>query len=395
MGDWFPADEQDVAEAVASSLVSQSPLEILGAGTRRGFGRPVEASAPLSTSKLSGIEFYEPAELVLCARAGTPLAELDELLDRQGQELAFEPIDHGRFYGGPPNRGTIGGLVAANASGPRRLKAGAARDHVLGFRAVTGRGDVVKSGGRVMKNVTGYDLSKLMAGSHGTLAVLTEVTLKVLPKPEAQITILVSQRDEAAALALLREASGLPLEFSGLALTPAKAEAAATAAFRLEGSRLSVEGRRDDFLAHLPGGRAELLPEAESRAYWLDVRDGGGVRACKGQVWRLSVAPSEGRAVVEALKSAGAPIEAYCYDWAGGLVWLALETAPDAHAGLIRSAVDRVGGHATLMRAQDAVRSLVPVFHPQPAALAALTKRVKESFDPLRLLGRGRMRADL
>jgi glycolate dehydrogenase FAD-binding subunit len=247
-----------------------------------------------------------------------------------------------------------------------------------------------------MKNVTGYDLSKLAAGSQGTLFALTEVTLKVLPKAETETTLFIFD-EEARGLALLREASGLAVDISGFALSPRTADAPACAAFRFEGPELSVSARRQDFLRHVQGraAGADMLDEDRSRAFWADVRDGGPVRMANGQVWRLSVAPKDGGAVVEALKFAGLPIEAYFYDWAGGLVWLAVDAAPHAYAKIVRDVVDRFGGHATLMRADQATRAAVPVFHPQPSALAALTKRVKESFDPLRLLNRGRLRPDV
>ncbi|HUZ67109.1 MAG TPA: FAD-binding protein [Beijerinckiaceae bacterium] len=391
-----PASEDDVREAIQAAIGAQRPLEILGEGTRRGFGRPVEASAVLSTRRLAGVTLYEPAELVLSARAGTPLRDILDLLERNGQELAFEPIDHARFYGEASGGGTIGGVVAVNACGPRRIKAGAARDHLLGFRCVTGRGDVVKSGGRVMKNVTGYDLSKLVTGSHGTLAVLTEVTLKVLPKAETEQTVLFSAETESAGLAILREASGLPFDVSSFALLPSLRTGAPTAALRVEGPGISVDCRRDDLIAYLdgPGAAIHVLDEAQSRALWRDLRDAEPVRTVAGQIWRISVAPGDGGDIVATLRESRAPIVSYLYDWAGGLVWIGLEPAPDAHAGAIRAAVDAVGGHATLMRAEAQVRAAVPVFHPQPAALAALTKRVKQSFDPLFLLNRGRMRAD-
>ena len=342
---------------------------------------------------------YEPNELVLSARAGVPLSEIEALLDQHGQQLAFEPMDYGLLFRAEAGGATIGGVIAVNAAGPRRIKAGAARDHLLGFRCVTGRGELVKSGGRVMKNVTGYDLSKLVCGSYGTLALLTELTLKVLPKPETECTLLAIGADEAESLALLRRATATPCEPSALAMLPAGAALALdadAAAIRLEGPAISVTARRDDLVARLARGglRFETLDEYDSKTLWRGLRDAAPVAAKVGQVWRMSVAPSEGFAVVERIRRAGAPVLAHFYDWAGGLIWLCLETAPDAYAAVVRSAVDASGGHATLIRASEETRATVDVFHPQPAALAALTRRVKESFDPAHILERGRMRAE-
>ena len=393
-----PATEDELRDAVAGALADAEPLEIIGAGTRRGFGRPAEAARRLSTRRLSNLIFYEPSELVVSGQAGAPLADIVDLLDRHGQEFAFEPIDHSAFYGGAPGGGTLGGMIATNASGPRRVKAGAARDHLLGFRGVTGRGDLVKSGGRVMKNVTGYDLSKLVTGSHGALVVLTEVTLKVLPKAETQATLLVSQADEERGLALLREAAGLPLDISGFALTPtANVEAPTCAALRFEGPAVSVAARRDAFMGHLRGRpmRVETLDALESRAFWTHLRDAGPIRSTNGQIWRLSTAPTDAGPLVAAIKRAQTPVTSYFFDWVGGLVWLAVEPAADAHAGLIRGAFERFHGHATLMRADASTRASVEVFQPQAPALAALTKRMKDSFDPLRILNPGHLRADL
>ncbi|WP_400769275.1 glycolate oxidase subunit GlcE [Methylosinus sporium] len=386
-----PRDEADVAEAIRAALARDAPLSIEGHGSKARLGRATQRERVLSLAALTGVTLYEPQELVLTARAGTPLREIVALLDAQNQQLAFEPMDHAALLGGARDEATIGGVIATNASGPRRIKAGAARDHLLGFRSVTGRGDVVKSGGRVMKNVTGYDLSKLVAGSYGTLAALTELTLKVLPKAETEETLLLSGLGAEKGLAALRKASGSPYEVSSLAYDP-QADAAA---LRLEGPRISVTTRRDDltrFLADF-GGATSVLAAEESRAFWLRLRDAEPI-AGEGVIWRVSLAPTDGFAFVERLRGAGAPIVAHVYDWAGGLVWLRLETAADAHATAIRAIVDALEGHATLIRADADIRARVDVFHPQPAALAALTRRVKEAFDPRFILERGRLRAE-
>ncbi len=393
-------DAADAAEAICGSNARKQPLAIVGAGTKKRLGRHAPQQRELSTGALTGVTLYEPEELVLSARAGTPLREIEELLDANRQQLAFEPMDYASLYGGATRGGTIGGLIAVNASGPRRIRAGAARDHLLGFHCVTGRGEIVKSGGRVMKNVTGYDLSKLVTGSYGTLALLTDVTLKVLPKAETEQTLLVLGLDEAQSLFQLRRASGTSNEVSSFALLPSGAAPLDlnlnAAALRLEGPEISVTARRDALVAALAdsGARFETLPTAESMALWTVLRDAAPVAAHSGQIWRLSLAPTDGGKAVERLRASGAPLVAHFYDWAGGLVWLCLEPAADAHGGAVRAAVDAFGGHATLIRAADEIRARVDVFHPQPAPLAALTRRVKESFDPAHILERGRMRAE-
>jgi len=392
-------DEADAVDAIRAAYAKGVACAIVGGASKLRLGRCKPQGQALATAALSGVTLYEPDELVLSARAGTRLSEIEALLERHGQQLAFEPMDYGLLLGAEAGGATIGGVVAVNASGPRRIKAGAARDHVLGFRCVTGRGELVKSGGRVMKNVTGYDLSKLVCGSYGTLALLAEITLKVLPRPETERTLLAIGADEAESLALLRRATATPCEPSSLAMLPAGAPLALdapAAAIRLEGPAISVTTRRDDLAARLAGGgiRFETLDECDSKALWRDLRDAAPLAAEVGQVWRISVAPSEGFAVIERIRRAGAPVLAHFYDWAGGLIWLCIEAAPDAHAAAVRGAVDACGGHATLIRASEETRASVDVFHPQPAALAALTRRVKESFDPAHILERGRMRAE-
>ena len=388
-----PCDEDSVLSAVLSARDSGTPVEIVGHGSKRGLGHGVAAGLQVDVSGLSGVTLYEPSELVLQARPGTPMDEIVALLDANNQELAFEPMDPTKLYRG--NRtGTIGGSVAVNAGGPRRIKAGAARDHVLGFRAVSGRGEIFKSGGRVMKNVTGYDLSKLIAGSHGTLAIMTEVTLKVLPKAETERTFLLYGLDEAAALRALREASGLPLEASSFACVPDGAwldhAPGCCLALRLEGPAVSVDQRFADLVAHFgPRGRADDLGEHASRAFWALLRDAAPIAEGEGPVWKVSITPSEGAAFVAKVREAGVPLVRWIYDWAGGLVWLALEGA-EAHAIAIRTALCQ-NGHATLVRAADDIRATTPVFQPQSAALSALSRRVKASFDPLDILNRGRL----
>jgi glycolate dehydrogenase FAD-binding subunit len=408
-------DGKDVENAVQWALAEGKTLEVLGHGSKRAVGRPPQTDLALDLSALSGVTLYEPEELVLSAKAGTPLSEIEALLAAKGQRLAFEPMDCGQLLGGAVGRGTIGGTIAASLCGPRRLTAGAARDHLLGFVAVSGRGETFKSGGRVVKNVTGYDFCKLMAGSWGTLAALTELTVKTLPKPETEATVVVSGLDDAAAVHAMTAAMGSTCEVSGAAHLPAATAArfpmgAAVAAgraltvLRLEGVAPSVTHRRAVLQALLrpysasQPGEVTLIDDMVSRRLWMAIRDVAAFAAGRGgadaPVWRVSTAPARGHELAaQVTREIAAEL---LYDWAGGLLWIAVPAAADAvatdaAAAVIRSAVKAVGGHATLVRAPVPMRAAVDVFEPQDAGLAALTKRVKESFDPKGVLNPGRM----
>jgi glycolate oxidase FAD binding subunit len=392
-----PRDAKDVEAAVTWALAEGKTFEIVGHGSRRGIGRAAQWDLSLDLSGLSGVTLYEPEELILSAKAGTPMAEIEALLTAHNQELAFEPMDCGPIFGAAPGRGTLGGALATNLSGPRRIKAGAARDHFLGVTAVSGRAETFKSGGRVVKNVTGYDLCKVLAGSYGTLAAMTDVTVKVLPRAETEQTLLVLGLGDAAAAQAMATAMGSANDVSGAAHFPAPLAASVQAeagtsltALRLEGVAPSVAHRRAALEAALKSfGEITVLEEAASRMLWRSARDAMPVANDDRALWRISTAPTRGHAVAAVL---GDQAELF-YDWAGGLIWAALPAAADGGASLVRAAVKATGGHATLVRAPAAIRAAVAVFEPQEAGLAALTKRVKESFDPKGVLGPGRMYA--
>jgi glycolate oxidase FAD binding subunit len=400
-----PRSEDDVRLAVAEAVTQRTPLAVEGAGSKRNFGRHEPPGKRLSLAALSGVGLYEPEELVLSARAATPLAEIEALVAARSQMLAFEPPDWRALLGASEAGQTIGGVVACNLAGPRRIRAGAARDHFLGLRAVSGRGEAFKAGGRVVKNVTGYDMCKLLAGSFGTLAVLTEVTLKVVPAPEKTRTLLVLGLDEAAGVAALTEALNGPFDVSAAAHLPRAAATtssvsyvrgagASVTALRLEGTAASVAARQASLVARLGRlGSTEELHGRNSRAFWREVADVAPfAHPLHGAVWRLSLPPSMGPAAVAAIRRSLA-VDAY-YDWGGGLVWLATPMEGDAGAAAIRAAARPTGGHATLVRASPELRAAVPVFEPQPKTLAALTARVKQAFDPEGILNPGRMHAE-
>lgn len=394
-----PTDAAQVLDVVTWAAAQETAVEIMGAGTKRALGRPVQAANQLDLSGLTGIELYEPNELVMTVRPGTPLAIVEAELDSHGQQLAFEPPDLGPLLGSEAAGGTIGGVIACNLAGPRRPKAGAARDHFLGVAAVTGRGEAMKAGGRVVKNVTGYDLCKLFAGSYGTLAAMTSMTVKVMPAAEKTRTVLIAGLDDAQAGQATTTALTSPHEVSAAAHLPAAVAArsgvsyvagagGAITALRVEGPAPSTEHRCQALRDLLGGyGNIEELHGHNSVALWREV---GNVTPFVGQpgrvVWRVSVPPTASPAVAASIL-ANTDGKAF-YDWGGGLVWLSLA---DHNTTTVRAAVAKAGGHATLMVADAVQRETVPVFEPQEPGLAALTTRVKDGFDPRHILNPGRM----
>ncbi len=366
----MPRDTADLVELVASH---PRALEPVAGGTKRSLGRPVDADR-LALEAFAGLVEYEPAELVLTARAATPLADVVGALTENGQRLAFEPPDFGRLLG-VPGRQTLGGIVATNLAGSRRVFAGAARDHFLGFEAVSGRGERFRAGGKVVKNVTGYDLPKLLAGSWGTLALLTEITMRVAPAPEVERTLIVPARTAEHAFDIMRRALGSANEVSSAAFDPERG-----VSLRLEGFAGSVDARVESLLEDLGGPEAVEIDTDGSKALWRAV---GGVEALAQWpiVWRLSVPPSEAAGALARLHP-----DRCLLDWGGGLIWAAYR---ELDAVRVRSALR--GGHATLFKAPPEARAEIPVFHPLPAPLAAAAERVRIAFDPKRKLNPGRM----
>ncbi|MDB5570918.1 MAG: linked oxidase domain protein, partial [Hyphomicrobiales bacterium] len=314
-----PATEQEAAELVREGRT----LSVEGGGTRAGLGRPIQTDATLSTRGLTGITIYEPAELVIAARAGTPLREIEAALAARGQMLPFEPMDHRALYGsqGEP---TIGAVAACNVSGPRRVRAGAARDSLIGLRLVNGRGEIVKTGGRVMKNVTGLDLVKLNCGAHGTLGLLSEVTFKLLPKPQRTGTLVIEGLDDASAVAAMSVALGSPFEVSGAAHLPGRNGEPARTLARVEHFENSVAYRLGELQKALGRfGPLRTLEEHEALALWREVREAAPLADAPGDaLWRIHAAPSRAASLVAELRAQGLARE-WFYDWGGGLVWLA------------------------------------------------------------------------
>ena len=401
---YMPDSEAELASFVEAARAGNHPLEVCGFRSKREAGRPLDPSAVVSTAKLSGITFYEPDELVISAKAGTPLREIEAALAAKNQELAFEPADLGRIYGPDPLPASIGSVAAMNISGPRRILRGAARDYLIGVRAVNGEGAAIKSGGRVMKNVTGADLAKGLCGSWGTLAVMTELTFKVLPKaPESRSLGFLGLSDEAA-VCVMSEAMGRPSEVSGtvhlhaslvkrLSHPDIASANSAVTVLRLEGSGQSLTSRMNKLKRELsPFGEIYDLDDHVSRAFWADIRARSFLSAGFDKpLWRITVAPSNAARIVRAL-SAFFPVSA-AYEWSGGLIWL--ETPPSSEASVteLRRVLAEFEADSMLMRASPSIRSAIEVFHPLPLAKMKLVQAIKRAFDPAGVLNPGRMYA--
>jgi glycolate oxidase FAD binding subunit len=389
-----PRDEEEAGAVIAAAAAARTPLSVTGGGTKAAIGRPAQTEASLSSAALVGVTLYEPAELVIAARAGTPLSQVAETLAERGQELPFEPMDH-RALLGSKGESTIGAVAAANLSGPRRIMAGAARDSLIGVRFVNGRGEAVKSGGRVMKNVTGLDLVKLMAGSWGTLGLLTEVTFKVLPRPERTATLIFRGLDDRRAIDTLSQALGSPYEVTGAAHIPAVDQLGARTVLRVAGFSFSVDYRLGELRRMFKRlGPSDILEGRGAEALWQAVRDATLLADPHDKaIWRVSTAPTKGPELTALVSRA---IDArWYYDWGGGLVWIATDAGEDAGATAIRAAVKAVGGHATLVRAPAEVRAVTEVFEPQAEAIMRVTSGIKAAFDPNGILNPGRMYAGI
>jgi glycolate oxidase FAD binding subunit len=396
-----PATEWELQRTLADASAARTPVEIMGLGSKRAVGRLTQASVSLTTSSLTGVKLYEPTELVMCARAGTPLTRIEQELHAQGQMLAFEPIDLGPVVGVEAGNTTIGAVFSTNLSGARRVASGGARDHILGVQAVAGNGVPFRSGGRVMKNVTGYDLARALCGSWGTLAVLTEVTFKVLPVPEDVATLVFFGLEDGIAVEALSTAMITPYEVSGAVhLQPAlaqrlwheglRSERRSVTALRIENFTKSVAyrlGRLKDELK--PFGEMHVLDRQGSLSFWEELRQLSVLQGSGAPLWRISTSPQAGPKVVAGI---GRYMECNAfYDWSGGLVWAEVLPTADAGAADIRRVIAAHGGHATLIRAEPSVRAAVEVFQPLEPGVDEISRKLKAVFDPAGILNPGRM----
>ena len=383
-----PTTPEELCAVITTAADDGTRLELRGGGSKADIGC-ARAATIVDMRGFAGIVDYDPPELVLTVGAGTPLAEIESLVADQHQMLAFEPWDHGPVFGKPVGATTIGGVIAGGVAGPQRLSMGGARDHLLGFEAVSGRGERFVAGAKVVKNVTGYDLPKVITGSWGRLVALTQVTLKVLPRPRVQATMVIENQTPAQAHAAMAQALGSHSEIAAAAYLPAVLNnGRAVTLFRLQGFVPSVEARCT-FLPQLlkDHGTARRLPDTEAEVFWQSVRS---VAPLKGNapLWRVNVPPSGGCAVVAALEPLGAR---WFFDWAGGLVWLTFEGDPF----LVRQAAEKAGGHAMLVRAPTDLRARIQVQHPRSRGVAALEARVRRAFDPAGVFETGRFLDDV
>jgi len=405
LSDVRPVDEREVSQILTEAGQRKTPLELKGAGSKHNIGRPIQTAFSVSTKALRGITLYEPNEMVMAARAGTPLSQLEASLAERGQMLAFEPAGLAAVAGGEAGASTIGGVFASNLSGARRITVGAARDHLLGVRAGKGRGEIFKAGGRVMKNVTGVDLCRGLSGSWGTLAVLSEVTFKVLPMPEHTETLVLLDLPDEIAVEVLCAAMGTPFEVSGAVHLQAamaarleheglRGQGVSVTALRLENFTRSVVYRKAKLKAVLKAyGEIHDLDHDNSLALWQELRAFSPLQRSEAPLWRISTSPSTGPKVVAAI-ARYMDCSAF-YDWAGGLIWLEMLPTTDAGAADIRRVIATHGGHATLIRAAAEVRAAVDVFQPLEPGVEAISRRLKAAFDPAGILNPGRMYADL
>ncbi|MBL4750867.1 MAG: FAD-binding protein [Amylibacter sp.] len=362
--------EKDVIEFVRDAYEAGRKLRIVGGGTRQALGNPCESNAVLSTADLSGISLYEPSALTVVAAAGTPLADIEKTLAAEGQRLPFEPMDHRGLLAstGTP---TIGSVVACNISGPARIQAGACRDSLIGVRLVDGTGRVIKNGGRVMKNVTGYDLVKLMAGSFGTLGVLTEVAFKVLPAPVASATVSVAGLSDEQAVEAMSLGLTAPYDVNGAA------HMGAVTILRVEGFKASVAYRAEQLKTLLaPLGKVSIINDDPA---WKSVRDVKPFHGLDTDVWRISVAPSDGPKVAAALREMDDSVQVI-YDWGGGLIWASTPAGTN-----VRNALSGILGYAECIRGKGQKRV------PQNTAIARIEQGLRAKFDPKNILNAGIM----
>lgn len=378
---YLPETQDETLEVVRGNISERRSLRIVGGGTRSSLGREVEADDELSVSRLTGITLYEPAELVMSARAGTTLDEIAQELQPRGQMMAFEPPDWHAVLGAG-GKSTIGGVFATNASGSRRVASGAARDHLLGVTFLNGRGELIRGGGRVMKNVTGLDVTKLVCGAYGTLGLMTEVTFKVLPRPALEHTLVIGAADAKTSINLMAKAMGSPFEVSGAAYWGEQV------LLRIEGVAESVR-YRIGALAEYLGHSGTTLEGGESATAWVRIQSLGALEAnSDAEIWRLSVAPSKTVILLSELPSDCRLL----LDWSGGLIWIATSQSLEDR---VRPAIEKLGGHAMLFRANAERRQAISPFHPLTAGTRRLTRGLKASLDPSGIFNPGKMYEDI
>ena len=394
-----PEGEEAIAEAIKHCYKKNIPLEISGLGSKKNIGKNFQSQKTLDLSNYSGIIKYEPEELYIKVKSGTSIKEIKEELDKKNQQLAFEPNDFGFLFEGKSNEGTIGGVLSSNFAGPRRFKVGSARDHILGFKGVNGKGEIIKSGGTVVKNVTGYDLSKIITGSFGTLSVFTEISVKVLPKADLAKTLVIENPHLKKGLDYLNVALGSSTDPSGGVFYPEYFRNQFTfndlttegpiTAIRIEGSKLSVDERINQLLEELNVSSKEIsiLDSTQSNIFWENTRSLKVFTGLKSNLLRVIVPASEVFDLINKLKPYNIK---YFVDWGGNLVWLQLDEINWNSIKEIRSLVKNLGGYLTIIKAEASLKASIDIFTIDEVKYR-ISEKIKKSFDPKRILNPGKM----
>ena len=394
-----PSSREEIAEIIKNCYKKSIPLEINGTKSKNKIGRNFQSEKTLDLSGYSGIIEYKPEELYIKVKAGTPLKEILEAIDKNNQQLAFEPIDFGFLFEGKSNGGTIGGVVACNFAGPRRFKVGSARDHVLGFQGINGKGEIIKSGGTVVKNVTGYDLCKLVSGSYGTLTVLTELSIKVLPKSDSSKTLIINNPHIKKAMEYLGAALSSSTDPSGGVFYPERFEnnfvfndlthKGALTAIRIEGPTNSVDQRISRLVKELSllENEYSVLDNFQTDLFWSKTRNLEVFSNLKNNLLRVIVPVSETLNVIQKLKKYEIN---YFLDWGGNLIWLELETISLKILREIKEITQEHSGYFTIIKLEDDLKASADIFTIDPIKYK-ISEKIKKSFDPKRIFNPGKM----
>ena len=404
---YYPEDELQVSDIVKELYKKNQPTELIGTGTKNFIGNKIQSAKKLSLSKLSGIVEYLPHELYIKVKANTPLELVEHELEKNNQELAFEPIDFGFIQSGTSNKGTIAGYLSCNFAGSRRFKVGSVRDHVLGFRGVNGKGDIIKSGGTVVKNVTGYDLSKLITGSFGTLVALTEITLKVLPKKKLSNTITIHTEDKKLINELFEKISSSSSEISGAVFIPEEPKdegydhnkemvfkfndlksKGSFLALRIEGDKISIVEKIKALTDELKLGKlnSTILDVYQSTPFWKKINNLELFKATKNNLLRVVIPPSKGNKLMQYLGNN----YKYYIDWCGSLYWIEVQAKKNVKIREIKELTKEIGGYLTIIKTSNEFDYEEMIFTVDDTRLL-ISEKIKKSFDPKKIFNPGKM----
>ena len=402
-----PSNERETSNIIKEIYNKNLPIKIIGTNSKNFIGNKLQCTKVLDLSSLSGIVEYLPDELYIKVKACTPISLIEETLEKNNQQLAFEPIDFGYINDFKSNKGTAAGQLSCNFSGSRRFKVGSIRDHVLGFRGINGKGDIIKSGGTVVKNVTGYDLSKLVTGSFGTLTVLTEITFKVLPAKNSINTIVIYSEDNKIITNLFDQLLSSSNEISGLVYIPNEPKnnnytinrekilkfndlrsEEAFSALRIEGSKKSIEERSKEIFKELElrKKKTSILDFYQSKLFWEKVNNIELFSGTKNNLLRVIIPPAKSLDLMKYLKDNFK----YYIDWCGSLFWIEVIDNENEKIKEIKNIVLKLGGYLTIVKYSENLSSDIDIFTINDSRLL-LSKKIKESFDPKNLFNPGKM----